>query len=42
MKKRIAKKILKNKERLNYSTQQIEKATKSLEKTKPKEQEESK
>lgn len=42
MKKRIAKKILKNKDRLKYSPQQLEKAEQSLEKTKPKEQGESK
>lgn len=42
MKKRIAKKIMKNKEMLKYSARQIEKAQKLIEKTRPKATEESK
>jgi hypothetical protein len=40
MKKRIAKKILKNKEMLNYSDRQVEKAQKLIDKSKPKEKQE--
>jgi hypothetical protein len=42
MKKRVAKKILKNKEMLNYSDRKVEKAQKLIEKLKPKEKQESK
>lgn len=42
MKKRIAKKIMKNKEMVKYSDRQIEKAQKFLDKAKPKETPESK
>ena len=39
MKKRVAKKILKNKDKLNYSPQQIAKAEKKMAKLTPKESE---
>jgi len=42
MKKRQAKKILKNKEQLKYSDRQIEQAGKIIDKTKPKKQKTSK
>ena len=42
MKKRVAKKILKNKEMLSYSDRQVEKAQKLVDKIKPKEKQESK
>jgi hypothetical protein len=42
MKKRQAKKIMTNKERLKYSDRQLEQAGKIIAKTKPKKQEEAK
>ena len=42
MKKRVAKKILKNKEMLRYSDRQVENAQKLVDKMKPKEKQESK
>lgn len=42
MKRRIAKKILKNKEMLGYSDQQVEQAQQLVDKLKPKEKQESK
>ena len=42
MKKRVAKKILKNKEMLSYSDRQVEKAQKLADKIEPKEKQESK
>jgi len=40
MKKRVAKKILKNKEKLKYSKQQIEQAKKVVDKIKPEDKKE--